>query len=63
MFGLKKYMTGVMLFANIASIIADEQGAQQACNRTEVEPSGVSTFIIVQFEFGIRSYFYLISNS
>ena len=43
-----------MLFANIASIIADEHGAQQACNSTLFEPSGVDmrsiSFLLIRNE-------------
>jgi hypothetical protein len=43
-----------MLFANITSIIADEHGAQQACNNTLFEPSGVDirniSFLLIRNE-------------
>ena len=55
-------MTGVMLFANIASIIADEHGAQQACKSTLSDPSGVdmrsiSFLLIRNEELEIRNAF------
>ena len=43
-----------MLFANITSIIADEHGAQHACNNTLFEPSGVDmrsiSFLLIRNE-------------
>ena len=48
-------MTGVMLFANIASIIADEHGAQQACKSTLFEPSGVDMRSIISYQLSVVS--------
>ena len=43
-----------MLFANIASIIADEHGAQQACKSTLSDLSGVDmqsiSFLLIRNE-------------
>lgn len=37
-------MTGRMSWDSIHSTMADEQGAQQACNSTSLSPSGMMMF-------------------